>query len=192
MSSTRSATASRCGSRSLRRCTTGSRPTSRRCSHLPRGWERQLDVAYNALFYNPGRLPPAAYRTWLLSNGVSFVALANAPLDYAATTEAALLRSGAVSGLQPCLALGELGAMERSGQPRPHQRPGPAPFPDPPVGARPDLGTRPEPAQAALVPLLVPRAHGGEGVLEPGPRRLDRAQFGRPRPRGAHLVGPSS
>jgi hypothetical protein len=66
---------------------------------LARGWERQLDVAYDALFYNPGRLPPAAYRSWLLSNGVSFVALPNAPLDYAATTEAALLRSGAVSGL---------------------------------------------------------------------------------------------
>jgi hypothetical protein len=66
---------------------------------LARGWERQLDVAYNALFYNPGRLPPGAYRSWLLSNGVSFVALATAPLDYAATTEAALLRSGAVRGL---------------------------------------------------------------------------------------------
>ena len=25
---------------------------------LARGWERQLDVAYNALFYNPGRCPP--------------------------------------------------------------------------------------------------------------------------------------
>ena len=68
---------------------------------LARGWERQLDVAYDGLFYSAGRLPEAAYRSWLLSNGVSYVALPDAPLDYAATAEAALLRSGAVKGLQP-------------------------------------------------------------------------------------------
>jgi hypothetical protein len=67
---------------------------------LARGWERQLDIAYNGLFYQTGALTPASYRSWLLSNGVSFVALPDAPLDYAATAEAALLRSGAVAGLQ--------------------------------------------------------------------------------------------
>jgi len=67
---------------------------------LARGWERQLDIAYNGLFYQRGALTPASYRSWLLSNGVSYVALPNAPLDYAATAEAALLRSGAVAGLQ--------------------------------------------------------------------------------------------
>jgi len=67
---------------------------------LARGWERQLDMAYNGLFYQKGALTPASYRSWLLSNGVSYVALPDAPLDYAATAEAALLRSGAVAGLQ--------------------------------------------------------------------------------------------
>jgi hypothetical protein len=68
---------------------------------LARGWERQLDIAYDPLFYQAGPLTPAEYRTWLLANGVSFVALANAPLDYAATAEATLLRSGDVKGLRP-------------------------------------------------------------------------------------------
>jgi hypothetical protein len=67
---------------------------------LARGWERQLDVAYNGLFYKTGPLSASAYRSWLLSNGVSFVAVAHAPLDYAATAEVALLRSGDVKGLQ--------------------------------------------------------------------------------------------
>jgi hypothetical protein len=67
---------------------------------LARGWERQLDVAYDPLFYRSGPLTPSEYRTWLLANGVSFVAMADAPLDYAATAEATLLRSGQVKGLQ--------------------------------------------------------------------------------------------
>jgi hypothetical protein len=68
---------------------------------LARGWERQLDIAYDPLFYQAGQLTPSEYRSWLLSNGVSFVALADAPLDYAATEEASLLRSGEVKGLEP-------------------------------------------------------------------------------------------
>lgn len=68
---------------------------------LARGWERQLDIAYNGIFYQKGALTPDSYRAWLLSNGVSYVALADAPLDYAGTAEAALLRSGVVAGLQP-------------------------------------------------------------------------------------------
>jgi hypothetical protein len=67
---------------------------------LARGWERQLDIAYNPLFYQRGALTPTSYRDWLLSNGVSYVALPKTPLDYAATAEAALLRSGAIMGLQ--------------------------------------------------------------------------------------------
>ena len=67
---------------------------------LARGWERQLDIAYNPLFYQTGALTPTSYRDWLLSNGVSYVALANTTLDYAGTAEAALLRSGDVLGLQ--------------------------------------------------------------------------------------------
>ncbi|HXR22480.1 MAG TPA: hypothetical protein VN786_07995, partial [Acidimicrobiales bacterium] len=67
---------------------------------LARGWERQLDIAYDPLFYQAGPLTPSEYRTWLLANGVSFVALADAPLDYASTAEARLLRSGEVKGLR--------------------------------------------------------------------------------------------
>jgi len=67
---------------------------------IARGWERQLDLAYDPLFYQHGPLAPSSYRAWLLSEGVSYVALARAPLDYAGEAEAALLRSGPVPGLR--------------------------------------------------------------------------------------------
>jgi hypothetical protein len=69
--------------------------------HVPlaRGWERQLDIADNAIFYTPGALTPASYRNWLWENGVSYVALPSAPLDYAAKAEGSLLTSGDVAGL---------------------------------------------------------------------------------------------
>jgi hypothetical protein len=66
---------------------------------LARGWERQLDTADNPIFYDPGRLSAASYRAWLGRNGVRFVALASAPLDYAGVGEARLLRLG-VPGLR--------------------------------------------------------------------------------------------
>jgi hypothetical protein len=68
---------------------------------LARGWERQLDTADNPLFYKDGALTAASYEAWLDSNGISYVALPNVPLDYAATAEAALLRSGALTDLVP-------------------------------------------------------------------------------------------
>jgi hypothetical protein len=67
---------------------------------LARGWERQLDTADNPIFYEPGRLNASSYRAWLTRNGVRFVALANAPLDYIAAPESRLLRAG-VPGLRP-------------------------------------------------------------------------------------------
>jgi hypothetical protein len=67
---------------------------------LARGWERQLDVANNALFYTKDGLTPATYKAWLDSNGITWVALPTAPLDYAAIHEARLLRSGTVPGLR--------------------------------------------------------------------------------------------
>jgi hypothetical protein len=73
---------------------------------LARGWERQLDVADNPLFYTKGGVTPATYRAWLLANGVSYVALPAAPLDYAAKSEAAVLRSGKVAGLRLVWATG--------------------------------------------------------------------------------------
>jgi hypothetical protein len=66
---------------------------------LARGWERQLDTADNPLFYD-GTLTAASYRSWLLDNGVRYVALPDVTLDYAANTEARLLRAG-VPGLRP-------------------------------------------------------------------------------------------
>lgn len=66
---------------------------------VARGWERQLDVAYDPIFYLPGALTARSYPSWLLANGVSYVALPGTALDYAATSEASLLRSGRVEGL---------------------------------------------------------------------------------------------
>jgi hypothetical protein len=60
---------------------------------LARGWERQLDVAENPLFYD-GRLTAARYERWLHENAIRFVALPDAALDYSARREVALIRGG--------------------------------------------------------------------------------------------------
>lgn len=60
---------------------------------LARGWERQLDEVGNPLFYGPAPLSAAQYRRWLYDNGVTWVALPDAPLDMAGKKEAALLGS---------------------------------------------------------------------------------------------------
>ncbi len=60
---------------------------------LARGWERQTDRHLNGLFYRD-RLPAPAYRRWLDSLAVAWVALPITKLDYAGRTEAALIRSG--------------------------------------------------------------------------------------------------
>lgn len=57
---------------------------------LARGWDRQLDIRYAALFYRP-TLTAAAYRAWLDENRVLYVALPDARLDYAGKGEGALL-----------------------------------------------------------------------------------------------------
>jgi hypothetical protein len=60
---------------------------------LARGWERQLDIADNPLFYS-GRLTARTYDRWLHNSAVRFVALAeHVPLDYSARGEAALIRA---------------------------------------------------------------------------------------------------
>ena len=66
---------------------------------LARGWERQLDIANNPLFYTTGALTASSYKTWLDTNGITWVALPSAPLDYAAQGEARLLETGQVPGL---------------------------------------------------------------------------------------------
>jgi hypothetical protein len=60
---------------------------------LARGWERQLDLYRNGLFYDESTpLTAARYRAWLSQNAISYVALPDAPLDYSARSEARLLR----------------------------------------------------------------------------------------------------
>jgi hypothetical protein len=66
---------------------------------IARGWERQLDTAENPIFYRLGPLRAASYRAWLRRNGVRFVALPDARLDYAARAEGRLVRRG-VPGLR--------------------------------------------------------------------------------------------
>ena len=57
---------------------------------LARGWERQLDIKYNGLFYG-GALTAATYDDWLHRLAVRFVAVADAPLDYSAVDETRLI-----------------------------------------------------------------------------------------------------
>lgn len=61
---------------------------------IARGWERQLDTKYNAVFYD-GTLDPRTYARWLIDNDVRWVVLPKkATLDYSGRDEAALIRSG--------------------------------------------------------------------------------------------------
>jgi hypothetical protein len=66
---------------------------------LARGWERQLDTVEDPIFYDHGALTAGSYRAWLERNGVRFVALADAPLDYAGVREGRLVSAG-VPGLK--------------------------------------------------------------------------------------------
>ena len=61
-------------------------------SRLPiaRGWERQLDLRFNPLFYEPG-LSAVEYERWLRANGVRFVAVPDVRLDDSGIAEAALI-----------------------------------------------------------------------------------------------------
>jgi hypothetical protein len=64
-------------------------------SHFPiaRGWERQLDIKDNPLFYD-GRLTASRYERWLHLNAVRYVAVAGAPTDYAGRAEKDLIDRG--------------------------------------------------------------------------------------------------
>ena len=66
---------------------------------LARGWERQLDYAYDDQFYDK-TLTAKTYRAWLAANGVAYVALPDARLDSSSTIEAAIIEGGQ-SYLQP-------------------------------------------------------------------------------------------
>ena len=60
---------------------------------LARGWERQLDIEDNHLFYG-GRLDAVSYLAWLRSLAVRFVAVSDSGLDYSAVKEVALIDRG--------------------------------------------------------------------------------------------------
>ncbi len=57
---------------------------------LARGWERQLDIGYNPIFYD-GVLNSTTYESWLAANGVEYVALPDARLDSSSAKEKALI-----------------------------------------------------------------------------------------------------
>ncbi len=58
---------------------------------IARGWERQLDLKYNELFYD-GQLTAGRYRSWLSDNDVHWVAVPmNATIDYSGRDEAELI-----------------------------------------------------------------------------------------------------
>ena len=67
---------------------------------LARGWFRQDDFPQNRPLY--GDLDRTTYQRWLRRLGIEYVLLTDAPADYSARGEAALLRGGH-SGLQPVL-----------------------------------------------------------------------------------------
>ena len=60
---------------------------------LARGWERQLDRRYGAIFYDE-RLDAATYRAWLDRHAVAYVAVPDVPLDGAGRDEARLVAAG--------------------------------------------------------------------------------------------------
>jgi hypothetical protein len=64
--------------------------------HVPlaRGWERQVDVQRNGIFYDGKPMTAWKYRAWLDANAVRYVAVPDAPLDYSARSEARLVRAG--------------------------------------------------------------------------------------------------
>jgi hypothetical protein len=60
---------------------------------LARGWERQLDIRYNHIFYG-GRLTAGTYQRWLHQNAVRYVAISDADPDYSARAEVTLIDAG--------------------------------------------------------------------------------------------------
>ncbi len=60
---------------------------------LARGWNRQLDVERNPIFYD-GKLTAATYHAWLRRWAVDYVVLPNAAPDNAAASEARLVTGG--------------------------------------------------------------------------------------------------
>jgi hypothetical protein len=60
---------------------------------LARGWERQIDVQRDPIFYD-GTLNATTYHQWLNQLAVKWIAVPNARLDYASRSEAMLVAGG--------------------------------------------------------------------------------------------------
>lgn len=60
---------------------------------LARGWERQLDIKDNTLFYSTP-LTPQTYYAWLRQLAIHYVAVSHGPVDYSAKQEIALIARG--------------------------------------------------------------------------------------------------
>jgi hypothetical protein len=67
---------------------------------LARGWQRQLDVERNPLFYDRGLLTPLTYGLWLSEHGVRYVAVPDVEADISSKLEHALINSGRATYLQ--------------------------------------------------------------------------------------------
>jgi hypothetical protein len=61
---------------------------------LARGWERQLELRRNPLFYGGAPLDARSYESWLRDNGVRWVAVPDAALDFSAYAERRLIEGG--------------------------------------------------------------------------------------------------
>ena len=120
---------------------------------IARGWQRQLDIERNKLFYG-GVLNDLTYATWLSENGVRYVALPDAPLDSSSRKEKELIER------EPALPRAALVVRALEGVR------GDAAAPAPDRGRR-----RGHPAdQPALGRVHARRARAGRGA---GARRLD-------------------
>lgn len=62
---------------------------------IARGWERQLDVRFNPLFYGDDTFTIDEYGSWLVESGVRYVALSDAVPDRSGVREGELLAAGA-------------------------------------------------------------------------------------------------
>lgn len=54
---------------------------------LGRGWERQLDIKVNGVFYDGDPLTIEEYRKWIVREGIDWVAVPDVPLDYSSREE---------------------------------------------------------------------------------------------------------
>ena len=151
---------------------------------IARGWFRQDDFPRNGVLY--AKLDRAGYLAWLRSLGVRYVVLPDAPLDYSAKQEGALISEGR-SGLRRRVQVGPHDGVRRSRRPADRDRAGKRPRRRPRSGQ--DHGRarspRPLPHRNELVAVL---AYRHRVPLE-GHRRHREALDGSCRGRAPRSLG---